>query len=182
MKINFNQHSRMHLRLALNKVLRDPDVVTWAITGVWAVIMLVLLMLPGKAIPLHMAHNEDKLYHFGMFAILSALAVLSVRNFRRVLYLTNSSFVMAFGAGFSIATELAQGGVPGRSTSTMDGLANIFGVFAGIVLTNLIMFYLSRPKVSITPRDLIRIKPRAHEPKPRVELPSRFYYDPGPTP
>ena len=182
MKINLQQHSRMYFRIMINKISRDPDLVTWIITAAWAIMMLVLLMLPGKAIPLHMEHNEDKLYHFGMFAILSALAVLSVRNFRRVLYLTNSSFVMAFGACFGIATELAQGGVPGRTTSTMDGLANIAGVFAGIILINLIMFYRSNPKTAITAKDLIRIRPRAREQKPGIALPPGFYYNPGPTP
>lgn len=147
------------VKFAALKIYRIQDRICLAITGFWAVVMLVLLLLPGKAITLPVQHHEDKLYHFLMFAVLSSLTVLCVRNSRRILYLGNSSFVMVFCSGFGIVTEVLQKGIPGRVMSTVDGLANVAGAFAGLVLINLFLRCLSGAKRPLSLRDLVRIRP-----------------------
>ena len=140
---NIPKRCRTFFRLVVRTFSFKSNVLPRVATVTWGIVMLVLLFLPGEMIPLHMAHNEDKLLHFGGFSVLSGLGVLCIRNFRRIFFMTQSSFVMAVGSGCSILTELLQQGVSGRTTSFMDGLANIAGVLAGIIVTNLVIFCLN---------------------------------------
>lgn len=137
--------SRMLFRLILRRLKRDQEFLTWALASLWTAIMFMLLLLPGKMIPIHMVNNEDKFYHFLMFMVFASLVVICIRKYKSVLRMSSSSFVMALGAGYTFLTEFMQGFVPGRSTSVDDGLANIAGVFFGILLTNLLIGYFSRP-------------------------------------
>lgn len=146
MKKKLLDRCRTCFRSIARKILRDQESLIWLMTSVWSVIMLVLLVLPGNMIPVHVRDNEDKLVHFVLFTVLSALIIIGMRNFKRVFYLTNSSFVLTLGVGCTFVSELAQKWIPGRSMSFFDGLANVAGVFFGIIVTNLIIYYARKSK------------------------------------
>lgn len=146
MKKKLLERCRTYFRFIARKILRDQESLIWFMTSVWSVIMLVLLLLPGNVIPVHVRHNEDKIVHFVLFTVFSALIIVGIRNFKRIFYLTNSSFVLTLGVGCTFVTELAQRWIPGRTVSFFDGLANIAGVFFGIIVTNLIIYYARKSK------------------------------------
>jgi hypothetical protein len=80
-------------------------------------------------------------------------------------------------------TEIAQFAVPGRTASYTDGLLNIAGVLFGIVVTNVIMFCVSKPKADLLiKRDILKVKAVSRQPAPKTELHPGFFYNPGPTP
>ncbi len=122
-------------------LLRIQNILIWLVTLLWSIVMFLLLLLPGDQISVSFARDQDKCAHFLAFMLFSALLILCVPKAKKMFSLTNSSFVMVFGSGCGVVTELMQHVVPGRTPCCFDGVANIAGVVSGIILTNVIIFY-----------------------------------------
>lgn len=105
----------------------------------WALLILVLTLTPGKAVPDIGLFDYDKLGHAGIFMIQSYLLIkgLYERDARknRVSKYVWSGSVTAVFYGFAI--EYAQSFIPDRGMEFYDAIANIIGSFFGVTL-----FYL----------------------------------------
>lgn len=104
-------------------------------TLVWIFIMCYLLFSPGSALPkpgFNIPHS-DKVIHAGMFAVLVFLFRLDSRktqnaNLRITLLIIG---VFAFG---TLSEYLQHAFIPGRSGNVYDLLADIVGIFIGLLL------------------------------------------------
>ena len=105
---------------------------------VWVSIIMVIIAVPGSYIPtphgIWEMMSPDKLIHLAMFAPLSFLSAWGVYRASGRLKL---SFIFAtvFGIIYAISTELLQYFViSGRNGNLYDAIADIVGVFLGLVL------------------------------------------------
>lgn len=111
----------------------------------WAIITLVLTLLPGEDLPdVHFFH-VDKFAHFFIFGV---LMILTSRGLKKTASITGAPvhpFLTAalLSIGFGILIEFLQRFVPGRSFSIADMLANSIGVGLGY----LILLLLKRSKL-----------------------------------
>lgn len=99
----------------------------------WAIIILVLTLIPGKAIPEVNIIGIDKVVHFIIFGIQMFLTLLPQRHSGPI---SNRTMVLSVVGciSFGIMIELLQHFVPGRSTSIYDVIANTIGVALGYLL------------------------------------------------
>lgn len=67
--------------------------------------------------------GQDKVAHFGLFGIWSALVYVGFSNyFQKPIW-----WVLILAIGFALATELAQYYIPGRSSDWLDAGADLLG-------------------------------------------------------
>lgn len=100
-----------------------------AIWRIWLVIVVLGSLLPGNSTPLQELNRlaiNDKVEHFGAYALLAAILPMVWRERRRAHLATLSALVL-----MGILMELAQFFVPGRTPDIMDALADALGVAAG---------------------------------------------------
>jgi VanZ family protein len=108
---------------------------------IWAVIILVLLIIPDKDIPelslFSFIPFFDKWVHGALFAILTFLVIFSFRK------QSHSCRVYSYSIAFSILTGFVYGGFTeliqmlaggGRHAEIFDWLADLAGSIAGIVI------------------------------------------------
>ena len=106
----------------------------------WALLILILTLTPGKSIPDLELFSYDKLGHMGIF-MLQAYFLVSGINFDKK---NKNSVTKSLLLGLLIteiygaSVEVAQHFIPDRSMDIMDLLANSLGVILGGVI-----FYLS---------------------------------------
>jgi VanZ family protein len=107
----------------------------WIPALVWAATIFVLSSLPGSAYPKTDVVGADKIVHFGLYGILSAL---SVRGLARA---TGLKTLALIAAGAALATlygmtdEFHQRFVPGRNSDWADVLADGIGALLGASVT-----------------------------------------------
>lgn len=102
----------------------------------WSLFILIITLIPGKAIPDVGDWNADKYVHFLVFGILVILSAHgltktnSVRNYlsKPVLISVVYSFILG------VLIEVLQQFVPGRTFSYLDVVANSIGVGLGYFL------------------------------------------------
>jgi VanZ family protein len=94
----------------------------------WAILILVLSLMPSSGIPLLPVPHFDKLAHLGMYSI---LALLSARAFHVSFSFSMLLFLLVTLYGFGI--ELLQHFIPtGRMFDVWDVVANGLGAAVGI--------------------------------------------------
>jgi len=99
-------------------------------------VILVLTLIPGEAVPEVDIVNFDKLVHFFIFGVLmittsyGLLKVSMVKNFPGKPILIAAIYSVAFG----VCIEFIQRLIPGRSFSLYDMIANTIGVVIGYLL------------------------------------------------
>lgn len=107
---------------------------------VWAIITLVLTLIPGKDLPDVHFFQVDKFAHFFIFSVLMLLTGWGLTKTTVIKgtpvhpLLTAALLSIAFG----ILIEFLQRFVPGRSFSIADMLANSVGVGLGYVIFRLL--------------------------------------------
>lgn len=102
----------------------------------WALTVIVLTLIPSKAIPDVRIFQADKLVHFFIFGV---QMVLSSYGLSRTFHLTGKPkkpllVAALFSFLLGIFTEFTQQYVPGRSPSVFDMIANTVGVGLGYYL------------------------------------------------
>ncbi len=110
----------------------------------WAALLLVIYwaalfigthtpQLPRVRLPSH----ADKVVHFLGYAGLAFLAAVVV--FRRSRWSYRTAWMLLLGLGaYAAVDELLQIPVPGRSADVWDGVADILGAAAGIIIFRLV--------------------------------------------
>lgn len=92
-------------------------------------LLIVGSLTPAEHVPVVTA--QDKLLHFGAYAVVAVLAMLSIRSSR------NRMIGLAALVLLGLALELAQLFVPGRSFDLWDLAANGGGVLIGLPASRL---------------------------------------------
>lgn len=106
---------------------RSPVNLRWAVVIAWAVCVVTVSVLPGRALHGPDIIGLDKVAHFVFYAVLAILAQHAVRKPCLARWAAVTVSCGLFGA----MLELAQGLVPERSMSVGDALANFLGAAAG---------------------------------------------------
>ncbi|MBW6457958.1 MAG: VanZ family protein [FCB group bacterium] len=109
----------------------------FTVTGVYAVIIMVFLLLPSDSIPKVRILSPDKLWHMFMYFLLALGLMFSFRegNYQRW-YNRRWTFIIALI--HASASEVLQVFSPGRSSNIFDWLANCLGI--GLALLGLHLF------------------------------------------
>ncbi len=91
----------------------------------WALVILVLCLIPGETLPDSTLLSFDKVGHFGMFFIGALLWLWTWPH--------HTGRVLAAGIALSMGTEISQGLIAfvGRSPEVLDVVADIVGLLAG---------------------------------------------------
>ncbi len=98
--------------------------------GIYMLLILGLSSIPGKSFPDIKFLSYDKLIHFieyGLFSILFCYSFLPL-TFKR------SLLILIYAVAFSLLDETLQSFVPGRDASLYDGIADVLGFMAGMIL------------------------------------------------
>ena len=108
-------------------------IITQALLIIWTLVIIVLLLKPhGFYRGVLFFKGEDILYHFGLFAvwsmILTTLFFNSSKPIRIILMI-----VMISGILFGGITEYAQQWIPSRFSQLDDFIADMVGIFTGII-------------------------------------------------
>ncbi|MEP7344228.1 MAG: VanZ family protein [Gemmatimonadaceae bacterium] len=117
----------------LKELIRHP----WRWPVIWALVMVTLTSVPGADLP-HaplLFAEEDKLVHFGLYAILGFLSASSARNAGGRL----SAPVVLLGiATLAALDEFHQRFIPGRSMDVRDFVADVVGAIVGLWLFEMV--------------------------------------------
>lgn len=99
----------------------------------WSLIVLILTLIPGKAIPDVRVFQIDKLVHFFIFGMLMVLSSYGLKKLSVIRGRpAHPIFIAAlYSLSFGLMIEVLQQFVPGRNFSMADVLANGIGVAIG---------------------------------------------------
>jgi VanZ family protein len=112
----------------------------WIPAAIWAFLILILSILPGKTLPETPIGYLDKAIHFFAYFLFSLLLVRGFnRSFSGPLPLKYILFILILTLGYGILMELIQFVVPGREPSALDVAANTAGVLFGITIRKWIL-------------------------------------------
>jgi VanZ family protein len=111
----------------------------------WSLIVLVLTLIPGSAIPDVRIFQVDKLVHFFIFGVLMIFCSYALKKTadRKGIPLNPLLISGIYSVCFGVMIEFIQRFVPGRSFSIADMLANTIGVGLGY----LVFVWLKKRKV-----------------------------------
>ena len=100
----------------------------------WAGIILVLTLTPGKYVPNATLFSYDKLGHSGIFCIQALLLMFAF--YRSGKYSLNKSMWTGFilAVLYGIVIEFIQDLIPDRAMELFDALANTVGSFLALLL------------------------------------------------
>ncbi|BDD11303.1 hypothetical protein FUAX_37350 [Fulvitalea axinellae] len=112
-------------------------------TIIWALVILLLTMLPGEHFPRPMKldfFQFDKVAHAGIFCVLTMLMIVGFKKQGKyqVLRYRAIPYTVGITLAYGLAIELLQSAVPGRGFEYLDLLANALGVLIGCVAFRLI--------------------------------------------
>ena len=93
----------------------------------WTLGIFVALLMPGTDVQQVEFWGSDKIVHFAIFAGFAMLWMRALRGLVR----RRAVWIVAVGVAIAVATELAQGVLPGRSPDLYDALADIGGLVLG---------------------------------------------------
>lgn len=119
-------------------------------TGIWSVIMLLVLFLPGSVTPevTPLIPHLDKLIHIGIFGVFSWLLAMSfpisfapkarIERKQGALY-NRLQFYLLFGVIlFALLSEIIQAYlIPGRGGDFWDFMADLIGIALGALLSRI---------------------------------------------
>ena len=106
----------------------------WIPTALWAALVLVATSIPGGSVPDGPA-GADKLVHFGLYAVLGALAARARLQELRGPVIPGMALVLVAVALFAVVDEAHQQLIPGRSADARDVAADVAGAAVAIALT-----------------------------------------------
>ena len=113
---------------------------------IWTILMLLLTLLPGDALPSTRLFSYDKIGHFGMFGGWTFFLGLYMIVYKEKVNI-NLFLLMMAGILFGAAIEGLQYLMPvGRAASWGDIAANSLGCFAAFLVLHPVRNYLNREK------------------------------------
>ena len=111
----------------------------------WSLIVLVLTLIPGEAVPDVGIFQIDKVVHFFIFGVLMVLSCYGLHRLFVLKGFPSRPLLIAgvYSVAFGMMIEVIQRFVPGRNFSFLDVVANTIGVGIGY----LIFTFLKKKKV-----------------------------------
>ncbi|MFA8341836.1 MAG: VanZ family protein [Rhodothermaceae bacterium] len=105
------------------------------ILSVYWGIIFIGTSLPGKSLK-YIPQYSDKLKHFAAYLILTILLYwfYLIKNKKNDLTGKQIRFIIILTGGYGILDELHQLLIPGRSCDVVDWLADLAGIFFGLVI------------------------------------------------
>lgn len=105
-------------------------------TIIWAVLILVLILLPSRHLPEFQAPSlisYDKFAHAFVFSVLVLLMIAGFIKQYTYPQLRNNPvrFSLFISISYALVLEIAQGLSSGRTVELYDGIANVVGCFMG---------------------------------------------------
>lgn len=102
----------------------------------WSILIMLVTLAPGKAIPKVGIIQVDKFVHFFLFVVWMILTSSSILKIRYLKSEARYALILTglCGLGIGVMTECIQYYVTGRSFSLPDMLANATGVFSGYLI------------------------------------------------
>lgn len=104
-----------------------------------SILIIIAVLIPGGDLPDVSVGGFDKVIHIGMFAVW-AVAVRYDFNSPDFRFL----FFFAVGMAFSALTEVLQLLVEGRSFDLYDGVADLFGLGLGLLVSGPVLRALNK--------------------------------------
>jgi len=106
------------------------------LTGLYAALLMFVLLLPGDSFPVHKVFSVDKFWHILTYFILTLTLMFSFRegNWQRWFNRRWSLIIALIHGGVS---EVLQGFSPGRSAGLDDWVANCIGIGLALLLLNI---------------------------------------------
>ncbi len=103
---------------------------------VWTLFILVLTLLPGRAIPNVGIFQIDKLVHIFFFSVLMVLLLYGLQkiNEHRIFFVNLILIAIVYCIGLGIIIEILQLFVPGRDFSLLDIVADASGTGLGYLI------------------------------------------------
>jgi VanZ family protein len=111
----------------------------------WSLIVLVLTLIPGEAVPDVGIFQIDKVVHFFIFGLLMILTCYGLHKVSALKGFPSNPLLTAgiYSIFFGMMIEIIQRYVPGRNFSIVDVIANTIGVGIGYLIFN----FLKKRKV-----------------------------------
>lgn len=100
---------------------------------IWAAIIFAACLIPGRDVPSLTIFQYDKLVHFGIFALLSFLFLLQMKQptlKKRGLY----TFLACTAYGYFVEIMQGSGITEGRAFDHLDALADGIGAILGVLI------------------------------------------------
>lgn len=110
--------------------------VYFVLTGLYGLLLLIVLLLPSDSLPVHKVFSPDKFWHMFTYFLLALGLILSFREGHwQIWYNRRWTLIISLvHAGF---TEIFQGFSPGRSSDIADWIANCIGIGLALLLLNI---------------------------------------------
>jgi VanZ family protein len=99
----------------------------------WSLIILIVTLIPGEAVPEVGIFGIDKVVHFALFGMVMLLSSIGLKKWNDITSSSTKPFLLTalYSIGLGILIEILQLFVPGRSFSFADMIANSVGVGLG---------------------------------------------------
>ena len=108
----------------------------FVMTGLYAALLMLVLLLPSDSLPVHKVFSIDKFWHILTYFLLAFALMFSFRegNWQRWYNRRMTLIISLTHAGIS---EVLQGFSPGRSSGLDDWIANCIGIGLALLLLNI---------------------------------------------
>ena len=108
----------------------------FVVSSVYAILLMVILLLPSESLPVHKVFSLDKIWHMGTYFILALALIFSFREGHWQIWY-NRRWTLIISLVHAGISEILQGFSPGRSSDLADWIANCIGVGLALLLLNI---------------------------------------------
>ncbi len=106
------------------------------LTGLYAALLMLVLLLPGDSLPVHKVFSVDKVWHFATYFVLAFGLIFSFREGHWQIWY-NRRWTLIIALIHSGISEVLQGFSPGRASDLSDWIANCIGIGLALLLLNI---------------------------------------------
>ena len=108
----------------------------FVVSSVYAILLMVILLLPSESLPVHKVFSLDKIWHMGTYFILALALIFSFREGHWQIWY-NRRWTLIISLVHAGISEILQGFSPGRSSDLADWVANCIGIGLALLLLNI---------------------------------------------
>jgi len=108
----------------------------FVLTGIYAITLLIVLLLPSDSLPVHKVFSPDKFWHIFTYFLLAVGLIFSFREGHFQIWFNRrwTLIISLIHAGIS---EVLQGFSSGRASDLADWIANCIGIGLALLLLNI---------------------------------------------
>lgn len=108
----------------------------FVLTGMYAVLLFVALLLPSDSLPVHKIFSPDKVWHISTYFILAVCLIFSFREGHYQIWF-NRRWTLIIALSHAGLSEILQGFSRGRTSDLADWIANCIGIGLALLLLNI---------------------------------------------